>query len=943
MKNLKKVLAFVVVFAMMLSVGISASPFPDVDDSDSYAEAATILNSLGLMIGDDEGNFNPDKTIIRSEATTVVVRAKGLGDAADGAKGPTKFGDVDVDSWATGFINIAQQSGMVEGYNANEFGPNDEVTYEQYVKMLVAALGYTPMANTLGGYPTGYLVIAAQKNITTGAAGSVGQPATRKVVARLTFNALEVNMMGQKVFTAGLEEYEEITDTLLKTYLGITKYEGTVVETYASSATSSNTKKHITIAPSYIDGSAPVLGGVYASEKILEGKTDAVGLLGFYVSAYAKEDELTGDLTMIAIAKKQSRNEEISLDYSQLEDYNWTTGRITYKQSSSSSAIKTVTLSDNVKYFYNGIEDEDNAKLFIENSIDKASEISGGNVLFLVDASGLGTYVFVTEYTASYVVGSISASSQRLADKNGNNIPLYMDDDDVTYTFLGANGETLSFDDIKVDDVLTFAESDDETLVTVYVTNETVTGKVNETRTYKNEDYYTIGGNEFRLGNSSSGSISLTIGEEGTFYLNADGRIVFKETTRTTVDNYAYLVAAEIETGIGGETAQLKFITAAGEWKIATLATTVTVYEGDARGVSKKPITEEIGSANPLYTIGADGKVATVNQQLFLYNTNSSGQINRIDIIGSSTLKYEDSYFTMDYSSDSATYTSSNKKLGSVYVDDATIIFNIKKVEGNIASETDEKRFSVSTAKSLLRDTVSYDVKAYDIVDDYPTVVVVGGAEAGVVAGTKLFVLKSVTSTTNDSGSNVMRLIGYQDGEEVSALTSEDLAITSGDLNPGDVIIFNLDAKGDIDEYELLISAEEANKGFDSVKIGSVEGVAAPDETRDTFGLVVAKSLSSNRVDIAFENYWTTAANGMLQVRLASTPGNTVNVYKVAISSRGEATASVSDFNSITTELREGSNRLGSWIYVREVDNTVVDAVYFTFANGQAYEADAPA
>ena len=60
MKNLEKVLAFVVVFAMMFTFAVSANTFPDVPETASYAEAVNILSSLGLMIGDENGNFHPD-------------------------------------------------------------------------------------------------------------------------------------------------------------------------------------------------------------------------------------------------------------------------------------------------------------------------------------------------------------------------------------------------------------------------------------------------------------------------------------------------------------------------------------------------------------------------------------------------------------------------------------------------------------------------------------------------------------------------------------------------------------------------------------------------------------------------------------------------------------------------------------------------------------------
>ena len=42
-------------------------PYPDVEDNASYAEAVETLNVLGIMIGDEKGNFNPEASITRAE------------------------------------------------------------------------------------------------------------------------------------------------------------------------------------------------------------------------------------------------------------------------------------------------------------------------------------------------------------------------------------------------------------------------------------------------------------------------------------------------------------------------------------------------------------------------------------------------------------------------------------------------------------------------------------------------------------------------------------------------------------------------------------------------------------------------------------------------------------------------------------------------------------
>jgi len=394
MKNLKKVLAFVVVFAMMFTMAVSATPFEDVDDNASYAEAVTILNALKIMIGDDQGNFNPDKTITRAEATAVIVRAKGLEDAAAGAKGATPFKDVAADHWASGYINIAAQSEIVNGYGDGNFGPEDPVTYDQIVKLIVAALGYTPKAIVNGGYPTGYLVIASQQGITKGATGNAGDPAPRKTVARLIFNALDVNMMEQTVFVKGEERYEEVDKTLLD-LLGIDKYEGIITNSYATKATVKSDDRSLDMDAYYVNGEKYTTPDPTKFDSV--GTTNAADYVGYYATVYAKDDDATNDYTILAVAPKSGRNDVVEIDYTQVDRIKWDGNDIDavdYTINPTDKNAITLDVAYGASFYYNGKNDDyDSAIDFIEAAVDD-DEIKPGKIKF----------VFVTEYNESDVV-----------------------------------------------------------------------------------------------------------------------------------------------------------------------------------------------------------------------------------------------------------------------------------------------------------------------------------------------------------------------------------------------------------------------------------------------------------------------------------------------------------------------------------------------------------
>ena len=112
---------------------------------------------------------------------------------------------------------MATQQGVINGDPEGTFRPEDPVLYEEAVKMVVAALGYTPVANQRGAYPTGYIVVASQENILKNVSGSTGNPAPRSMVAQMTFNALEVPIMAQTSFSQGYSPYitYETTDRII--------------------------------------------------------------------------------------------------------------------------------------------------------------------------------------------------------------------------------------------------------------------------------------------------------------------------------------------------------------------------------------------------------------------------------------------------------------------------------------------------------------------------------------------------------------------------------------------------------------------------------------------------------------------------------------------------------------------------------------------------------
>ncbi len=165
-----------------------------------FEEPIQVLQALDIMNGDDKGNFRPNDTIRRSEVAKMAVLAMGLGDAAEAAKGTSIFPDVDVDHWANGYINVAAAQGLVVGNENGLFMPDKEISYAEAMTIFVRAMGYEVLAQSKGGFPHGYIAAGSQTGITKNVQGYNLEPISRGNVAYMTVNALDAKMMEQTGF-----------------------------------------------------------------------------------------------------------------------------------------------------------------------------------------------------------------------------------------------------------------------------------------------------------------------------------------------------------------------------------------------------------------------------------------------------------------------------------------------------------------------------------------------------------------------------------------------------------------------------------------------------------------------------------------------------------------------------------------------------------------------
>ena len=770
MKNLKKIAALVIVLAMALST-VSFAAFTDVAADASYNEAVTVMSALGLLKGYEDGSFGPDKTITRAEFAAVVVRMLGMEDAAAGAATATNFTDVPASHWAAGYVKIANQKEIILGYGDGTFGPDDEVTYEQAIKMLVCALGYAPMfAEVKDAYPTSYMAQANTLGMTVGANGKIGDKATRAIVARLAYNALDDKLMEQTGFGTD-KNFEQVNKTLLSDYLKVAKVD--TVVTPVGFAAEDATK--VNLATAYLSAEydmfpQTVVNGAYAYT-LNGGDYDAVEGLsipkGYSVTAFVDYNE--DDMVVLAVVPKAGRNETLELTATQMKDgvITWyapavqgvsaeVKGKLTYYATSSEETGKTteVKLDDNVIVYCNNNVAADTAPY-----TTLSTDYTNGAVptLKLINNDNDAAYD-VMIYTAleAGIVEDIYDSSMRI----GTTYATYDFDkeiEDQTYTLKNVEGKDLSFADIKVGDVLNVFKSYDNNnnLFLEYVVSDgKVEGSVSETSTGK----AWINGTEYKDPGST-----VKAGDKGIFYVDILGRILDKELDASS-RTFGILYAVYTDTN--GADTEIK----------ATVYTKDGKFEnyGFAKNFELNGVAKTKSGLTATTDITDDFKVNTVLElpQIVMYSTNSSSEITKLDKASRIATATNSEYDFKDYRTTDKQFDAIDNTIGGVSIEDDTTIVAYENAALSNSNAKDD--YSISS-KGIFADEENY--KTQYVVNEYDEVafIIVFGAKAKVEPTAPVMVVSAAPSQgETEDGDPYYIIRGYVDGKLVSFNVDND-------------------------------------------------------------------------------------------------------------------------------------------------------------------------
>lgn len=818
-KNLKKVISAAAALTISASsFAALAVDFPDVEATASYYQAVQELSALDVISGFEDGTFKPDELVTRAQITKMIVDALGKKKVAESAQNvATKFADVSAGEgghWANGYISTGVASGFISGHSDTQFAPDDNVTFVQAQKMLVAALGYDALAQQNGGWPSGYTTYASQKGITKGVTALAEDQLTRAQVAQMIDNAMDVPLMVIDTYETNVfgtyPKYVEKNGTgkgyeTLFTRLNAYKVYGRVTET-AKTNQSLDTDKvvfQVEKADRFDDEEVYTKNGKPSrdADEMYFGNTKAESMVRTYAQALIQkndDDEFT-ILSLVAAASNKSVDllaADIDSTKSSVEDgvlYFYPTGK-------TSGSVK-YSLAKDVEFYLNGVKQNDS---FSDADLKKYIIDDDTTMITLQKTTGTGTTSTSSDYDVIMITAYGTAVVESVNDKSTSTVinfkeissglqkkmTLEKDDENYRYSFT-LNGEAIEATDLEEYDVLSISYDMDNF-------RESRFYDVKVSRDIVENAKFRGSSSDGKTERFSTGDYTLSIKNQGfesaaeyTLYLDINGRVAYSEEGQNS-KNIGIIKNAYTEQS--GDN-KVELFTKDGK------ATSFVVDKQDvfdnAEAIYNQAKTAQNRSDQYAYSVveykanSSTGKLTSVKSLYYAYDENGKLTTN---------VSKETTGEVVD-----TEYKESGAKLGSIRIAENTTIFDLTNVD------KEKNDIKVITA---LKNGVEYTAYGYSkskSTSAYQFVVITDGA-GGIDSTSRLAVfLESYEDEQDEEGNEFDSMVVVdqtEEGAEQLTLKLDENAtyadtnksVSVSDFAEGDLLIYSLNGEGEVDE-----------------------------------------------------------------------------------------------------------------------------------------------
>ncbi|OAO89133.1 hypothetical protein AXX17_ATUG04200 [Arabidopsis thaliana] len=114
--------------------------FSDLDSSNLFKDSILALANRMVINGYPDGSFKATSVVTRAEFAAMLNRALGILPKLQASR---SFKDVKSEAWYVSQVNAAVDAHLINGYTDGTFRPNQEITHQEMIAMLVNALKYS--------------------------------------------------------------------------------------------------------------------------------------------------------------------------------------------------------------------------------------------------------------------------------------------------------------------------------------------------------------------------------------------------------------------------------------------------------------------------------------------------------------------------------------------------------------------------------------------------------------------------------------------------------------------------------------------------------------------------------------------------------------------------------------------------------------------------------
>ncbi|MBP3360647.1 MAG: S-layer homology domain-containing protein [Clostridia bacterium] len=740
-------------------------------DSRVLQKEIEILTGLGFL--KDKAFHAETGQLELTKAQFVAILMGGVSDDLKSHYDQTNsvFTDVLPNSMYAEEIYCASKMNFISG-DGGSFYPNQFITLDEAVTILVKALGYRTTAEGKGGYPQGYLSVARALGLLKGVTAQIGEAINLSSAVKLIFNCLDVDVLEARMSGSNIVYETQEGNTFLLRVCEVGHEKGIVSATDVTQFPGGGELG---------DGYVKIGGTEY-----LAGSSGAEKYLGYNVDFYYTNPEGEKDEQFILYIRPYENNKILEIKSEDLmgfenQQYSYT--------DPGSGRTKTVKIGGGMHVIYNGKTIEGNFEQYVP---------SVGTITLLDNDGGGYDVLFIEDYE-EYVVGGLDQASYEVVDQNGNYRVLKLDPTDPTVrcTMQDNQGNPIYFSNIAVGDVLSVAKSQDETYINILVSKKRIDATV--TQVSDGDGYVYLDGKPYPYF-AQLIKERLQAGNAGTFYLDTDGRVVGFEKKRKNGMHVGYVISAGLN-----EMDEVLTL------RILTSQNSIEIYDATPSvKLNGKKVTDHRNILNTMAETAVNADAAPA--QLIGYELNTENKVCTIQLVPpydpAALEETEGLHYDFTPMSASGKYKSAAQNFAqNVKIDPSTVIFIVPRDK----TQTDEYRIE---KLGYLKNDTSYTISAYSTsyTQPYSEYLIIHLSDGGEAIGhrSELFVVENVGFALNSDDEETYSLTGMQAGKVTTVLTKNKPVLDSVmPVEPGDILRFNTNSKGELTRVEKTFDESE--------------------------------------------------------------------------------------------------------------------------------------